>query len=62
MKIKFKKGEIYSPDSVDDLPKDCNKYFSDDEFQEWGKIEYEYGTVRCIKSFEIEWKIKELPS
>ena len=35
-------------------------FFSDEEFQEWGKIEYEYGTVRCIQSFEIEWKIKEL--
>ena len=59
MKIKFKKGKIYSPDSVSDLPTDCNKYFSDEEFQEWGN-EHEYGTVRCIKSFEIEYKIKEL--
>lgn len=62
MKLKYKKGEIYSPDSIDDLPKDCNKYFSDEDFQEWCKSEYEYGTVLCIKSFEIEWKIKELPS
>lgn len=59
MILKFKEGEIYSPDSVEDLPKDCNQYFSDEEFQFWGK-EHEYGTVRCIKSFSIEWKIKTL--
>ncbi len=61
MKLTFKKGDIYIPDHVEDLPKDCNKYFSDDDFQEW-KGEYEYGSLRCLKSFEIEWKIKELPS
>lgn len=61
-KLKFKKDKVYNPDSVADLPKECNKYFSDEEFQEWGKLEFEYGSVRCLQSFEITWNIKELPS
>lgn len=58
MKLKFEKGKVYCPDSVGDLPKECNKYFSEDEFQENTK-EHEQGSVRCLKSFEIEFIIKE---
>ena len=57
MKLKFEKDKIYNPDCVANLPIECNKYFSDEEFQEFGK-EYEMGSVRCLQSFEIEWKIK----
>ena len=58
MKMNFEKGKIYNPDCLDELPKDCNKYFSDEGFEELGKSQYEYGTLRCIQSFEIEYKIK----
>jgi len=60
MKLTFIKGEIYSPDDVEDLPKECNQYFDSEEFQERFNNEFEYCSVRCLKSFEITWKIKEL--
>lgn len=59
--LKYKKGELYSPDSMDDLPKETNKYFSQDGLEEWGHEDYEYGTCKCIKSFQITITIKELP-
>lgn len=51
--LKYEKGELYAPDSMDDLPTITNKYFYP-EFKAWGRGIYEYGTCRCIKSFEIE--------
>ena len=55
--LRYKKGELYPPDAVADLPTACNQFFSDQEFQvHFG--EHEYGTVRCIESFTIEWTIK----
>ena len=59
--LNFKKDELYSPDSMEDLPKATNVYFSQDGLEEWGHPEYEYGTCRCIKSFRITVTIKELP-
>ncbi|WNH10031.1 hypothetical protein [Thalassobellus suaedae] len=59
--ITYKKGKLYAPDNLDELPKDCNQYFTQDELEEWGKTEYEYGTLKCIKSFSITIIIKELP-
>ncbi len=60
MTRKYIKGEVYSPDAVECLPKECNEYFSDEEFQEWNKKEFEYGSVRCLKSFKIKWTITVL--
>lgn len=60
MKLIFKKGKIYAPDSVECLPKECNKYFDSEEFENWDNSEFEFGTVRCIKSFRITITIKEL--
>lgn len=55
----YQKGEIYSPDDVNDLPKSANEYFSnDDEFQT-DDCEFEFGSVRCVKSFEIIITVKE---
>lgn len=57
--LNFKKDKLYVPDSMDDLPMMTSKYFSSDGFEEWGRSIYEYGTCRCIKSFEITITIKE---
>lgn len=54
---KYTKGDIYSPDAIELMPRYCNKYFEVIE-ESHGK-EYEQGTVRCLKSFEITIKIKE---
>jgi hypothetical protein len=58
--ISYKKDKLYSPDSLDYLPKECNKYFTQDGLEEWGNSEYEYGTLKCIKSFKITISITEL--
>ena len=57
---RFKKGELYSPDSLSNLPKECNQYFTQEGLEEWGHKDYEYGTQRCIKSFVITINIKIL--
>ena len=58
--LKYKKGELYSPDSLNDLPQRTNEYFSQEGLEEWGHPDYEYGTCRCVKSFQITVIIKEL--
>ena len=62
MKIihKYKKGNLYSPDSLEDLPKECNRYFTQEGFEQWNHPDYEYGTLRCLNSFKITITIKEL--
>jgi hypothetical protein len=60
-KLTYKKGKLYSPDSIDELPKECNPYFSQEGLEEWGHDDYEYGTCKCVKSFQITMTIKELP-
>lgn len=75
MKIKhiYKEGEIYSPDDIDQLPKECNKFLEKlEEYDEsighvigcsdiiYKGHRYEYGSVMCIKSFNVEIIIKEL--
>lgn len=59
--LKFKKGKLYAPDSMEYLPKETNKYFSQDGLEEWNHPDYEYGTCKCIQSFQITITIKELP-
>jgi hypothetical protein len=58
--INYKKNELYSPDSTEDLPKYCNHYFTQDGLEEWNADEYEYGTLKCIKTFKITISITEL--
>jgi len=61
MHTKYYKGTVYVPDSIDICPKECNKYFSDENYQDAGMFgKYELGTVECIKSFEITIIIKEI--
>jgi len=56
-KQKYIKGKVYVPDSVDICPVECNKYFSDEEFQSFKK-DYEMGSVRCLETFEITISVR----
>ena len=53
--IEYKKGKLYSPDEVNELPQSCNKYFEDYELS-FGK-QHEMGTVKCIRGFKISVKV-----
>ncbi len=57
--LKFKKGELYSPDSLIDVPQKCNEYFSQENLEEWGNKDYEYGTLMCVKSFSVKFTIED---
>lgn len=61
----FTKGEIYSPDSLEILPKDFaqSEYFYDEhdpkvDFISKDRATYEWGSLKCKKGFTISITIK----
>lgn len=56
----FLKNNLYTPEDLIDITRECNKYFTQDGMEEWKHPDYEYGTLKCIKSFKITTTITEL--
>ena len=48
----YKKGKVYDPDSMSICPTDCNKYFNDEDYQDWTN-DNEQGSCICLKTFTI---------
>jgi hypothetical protein len=57
-------GNFYFPDSVNELPNECQKYFKSSIDAKLEGIPCQYGMSTCVKSFTIQKivkiKIKEL--